>query len=389
MIKILCKWIGLTFMLVLAGCSNDEILATLGNDSDAELSEGNLVEIVLDKGEVTRTPRPLLYPDISGNNVNVVKLKMTFSYGSGRDYVSCELTNTNVTLKDNKGKVLNDYYVNGEWTLPWTSSEGSLDWNESHDDQMAIRIFGLENFEGLEKKPQLEIQAYGYHHDDTGSLPDGFSISGGVYSYSAPSTSSASSTSDEYTFLSDVDELFAGKNTVDVDNRANFTETAQVVLTRQVAGLMVCLKEVPVGTDVIELSLEGVATGCEFPSDLEYNTNTNGTVTDAKIKFSLPDGMSNYIKDGVYDFEKYANEHSDIFPIVPSSLKWYGGNPHFDEPLLFASFFLFACEQTTVKINSKNLKLKDGDKGFKRNHFYYIGTPENPASFKEIMGPGE
>lgn len=389
MIKILCKWIGLTFMLVLAGCSNDEILTTSGNDSDAELSEGNLVEIVLDKGDVTRTPRPLLYPDISGNNVNVVKLKMTFSYGSGRDHHSYELTNENVILKNNKGEVLDDFdEVNGEWTLTWTSSEGSLDWNESHDDQMAIRIFGLENLEGLDKDPrQLEIQAYGYH--DTGSLPNGFSISGGVYSYSASSTSPASSTSDEYTFLRDVDELFAGKNTVDVDNRANFTETAQVVLTRQVAGLMVCLKEVPVATKTIELSLEGVATGCEFPSDLVYNTNTNGTVTDAKIKFSIPDEMSKYIKDGVYDFEEYAKDYPDMFPIVPSSLSWYGGNPHFDEPLLFASFFLFASKQPTVKINDRNLKLKDGDEGFKRNHFYYIGTPENPASLRDIIGTGE
>lgn len=385
MIKILCKWIGLTFMLVLAGCSNDEILTTSGNDSDAELSEGNLVEIVLDKGDVTRTPRPLLYPDISGNNVNVVKLKMTFSYGSGRDHHSYELTNENVILKNNKGEVLDDFdEVNGEWTLTWTSSEGSLDWNESHDDQMAIRIFGLENLEGLDKDPrQLEIQAYGYH--DTGSLPNGFSISGGVYSYSASSTMS----------LKDVDELFAGENTVGLDNSGNFTETAQVVLTRQVAGLMVCLNEVPIGTREITLSLGNVATGCKFfPSDSKYNNDGTATITNVDITFSLPIEMNDSYstptdKGDVYDFKKFKEDHPDKFPIVPESQSWYGGIPQFDEPLLFASFFLFANKQSTVKIGDIDLTLPDGDKGFKRNHFYYIGTPLNPVSYIDNFGPGE
>lgn len=381
MIKILCKWIGLTFMLMLTGCSNDEILATLGNDSDAELSEGNLVEIVLDKGEVTRTPRPLLYPNISGNNVNVVKLKMAVELGGRDGHV--ELTNENVTLKDNKGTVLNDY-VNGEWTLPWTSSKDSLDWGESHDDQMAIRIFGLENLKGLSSStsPKLEIQAYGYH--DSGSLPDGFSISGGVYSYSASSTMS----------LKDVDELFAGENTVGLDNSGNFTETAQVVLTRQVAGLMVCLNEVPIGTREIILSLGNVATGCKFfPSDSEYNNE--GTVTNVDITFNLPDEMDDSYttstdKGGnVYDFKKFKEEHPNEFPIVPESQSWYGGIPQFDEPLLFASFFLFANDQSTVKIGDIYLTLPDGDKGFKRNHFYYIGTPLNPVSYIDNFGPGE
>ena len=380
MIKILCKWIGLTFMLVLTGCSNDEILATLGNDSDAELSEGNLVEIVLDKGDVTRTPRPLLYPDISGNNVNVVKLKMAVELGGRDGHV--ELTNENVTLKDNKGTVLNDY-VNGEWTLPWTSSKDSLDWGESHDDQMAIRIFGLENLEGLSSStsPILVIQAYGYH--DSGSLPEGFSISGGVYSYSASSTMS----------LKDVDELFAGENTVGLDNRGNFTETAQVVLTRQVAGLMVCLNEVPIGTREITLSLGNVATGCKFfPSDSEYNNE--GTDANVDITFSLPIEMDDSYstqtdKGNVYDFKKFKEDHPDKFPIVPESQSWYGGIPQFDEPLLFASFFLFANDQSTVKIGDIDLTLPDGDKGFKRNHFYYIGTPLNPVSYIDNFGPGE
>lgn len=368
-------------MLVLAGCSNDEILTTLGNDSDAELSEGNLVEIVLDKGEVTRTPRPLVYPNISGNNVNVVKLKMAVELGGRDGHV--ELTNENVTLKDNKGTVLNDY-VNGEWTLPWTSSKDSLDWGESHDDQMAIRIFGLENLKGLSSStsPKLEIQAYGYH--DSGSLPDGFSISGGVYSYSASSTMS----------LKDVDELFAGENTVGLDNSGNFTETAQVVLTRQVAGLMVCLNEVPIGTREIILSLGNVATGCKFfPSDSEYNNE--GTVTNVDITFNLPDEMDDSYttstdKGGnVYDFKKFKEEHPNEFPIVPESQSWYGGIPQFDEPLLFASFFLFANDQSTVKIGDIYLTLPDGDKGFKRNHFYYIGTPLNPVSYIDNFGPGE
>ena len=387
MIKILCKWIGLTFMLMLTGCSNDEILTTSGNDSDAELSEGNLVEIVLDKGDVTRTPRPLLYPNISGNNVNVVKLKMAVELGGRDGHV--ELTNENVTLKDNKGTVLNDY-VNGEWTLTWTSSEDSLDWNESHDDQMAIRIFGLESLENLSSssQPKLEIQAYGYHEKD-GSLPDGFSISGGVYSYSAPSTDNTAST-----FLQNVDELFAGENTVGLDNSGNFTETAQVVLTRQVAGLMVCLNEVPIGTREITLSLGNVATGCKFfPSDSEYNNE--GTVTNVDITFNLPDEMDDSYttstdKGGnVYDFKKFKEEHPNEFPIVPESQSWYGGIPQFDEPLLFASFFLFANDQSTVKIGDIYLTLPDGDKGFKRNHFYYIGTPLNPVSYIDNFGPGE
>lgn len=384
MIKIFCKWIGLTFMLVLAGCSNDEILTTSGNDSDAELSEGNLVEIVLDKGDVTRAPRPLLYPDISGNNVNVVKLKMIVDLG-GRLGTTI-LTNENVTLKDNKGEVLL-CGENDEWTLTWTSSEGSLDWNESHDDQMAIRIFGLENLNNLSlsTQPKLEIQAYGYHDD--GSLPDGFSISAGVYSYSAPSTGNTAST-----FLQNVDELFAGENTVGLDNSGNFTETAQVVLTRQVAGLMVCLNEIPIGIKNITLSLGSVATGCEFPSDSEYNNK--GTVANADLTFSIPINMDeNYIistdKGDVYDFKKYEEDYPNTFPIIPNSQQsWYGGIPQFDKPLLFASFFLFAHELSTVQING-HLVLPDGDKGFKRNHFYYLGTPLNPASFIDTFGPGE
>lgn len=389
MIKILCKWIGLTFMLVLAGCSNDEILTTSGNDSDAELSEGNLVEIVLDKGDVTRTPRPLLYPDISGNNVNVVKLKMVADLGGRVGRV--DLTDSNVTLKDNKGEVLS-CGENNEWTLTWTSSEGSLDWGESHDDQMAIRIFGLESLEKLSSssQPKLEIQAYGYHEKD-GSLPDGFSISGGVYSYSAPSTGNTAST-----FLQNVDELFAGENTVGLDNSGNFTETAQVVLTRQVAGLMVCLNEVPIGTREIILSLGNVATGCKFfPSDSEYNNDGTVTITNVDITFNLPKDMDESYttstdKGGkVYDFKKYKEDHPNEFPIVPESQSWYGGIPKFDEPLLFASFFLFAHELSTVKIGDIDLTLPDGDKGFKRNHFYYIGTPLNPVSYIDNFGPGE
>lgn len=235
--------------IVMAGCSNEQIIY-VGNETSALLPAGeDVIRISLSNSSLTRTPRPIGSSE-KDNNINRIVFRFLTSSGE----------NTGVkldgVLKSDDGTTLDKKYDvdNNVLILP------------SDYDGTTLSI----KFSDLGENTAYKIIAYGYNSTE-GSIDFPYmkkltAPGGGEYVYSCNDIGN-----------SPVEEIFAGcnegSNLVGVNQHGKFQEIARITLTRQVAGLLAYMKEVPAFVDnkrvkKITISTHAKPDGFRFPAVL-------------------------------------------------------------------------------------------------------------------------
>lgn len=410
-------WAAFAVMMALAGCTQKEIVYVEKEDG-TELLPGEGVLTISLSGATTRAARPIDHFDPStaltsgGNNVNKIGFRIYHGAGDG------------LQLDDNV-KITAYSSVGGN--LPESD-------NVTADNILNNYVLSLSNFDsGDEIKIKLDGLQQGSYH----IVAYGYNSTTNTFPYTLENQQKEVEGDDgvkEYKNIVGLkcemgeelfpEEIFAGAIEANVNEYQLFTQVNTLTLERQVAGMLVYLKNVPthvlnkrVGKITISTILkadelyfpykDGILNptnngSCSagsysqtnlltftFSSDntTNYNNPTNGdsyrfsrtsngeTETDNK-SFLLPDEMDSDVK--AYLDDNIECESNTLFGscfVVPLP----GNNISYD----FSDVTWNALNIVYWDLNGQIIKvapLRDGDQSnatgytLKRNHFYSIGT---------------
>lgn len=263
--------------LAFTACSNEEEMPVVNGGGSMELDPESVIEIAISNTGTgtTRTARPVGSSE-AHNNVDHVQLKVFNADGSEASVTFVDKKETNYTVT--KAGLIT--FTDGANLGPNSPGE------ESHPNQKAsIQVTGLTD------RQTYTIVAYGYNG---GKVP---------YSNELQSTSMYYSTGDITTATNfDIEEIFAGsakataqgttKVTVTPNEEGDqmtttetvikFASPVKIELTRQVAGMLAYLKDVPAeinGKRVGKVTVEAIdeSKGFYYPAKFLANAEFNGT----------------------------------------------------------------------------------------------------------------
>lgn len=398
------KSVFISLIVTLMSCTQDMTLDTPSRDT-ALASGEMLVSLSLSPEVETRAPRPLVYPKIAANQVNTVKIRLYKK--SGDEWVIME---EGTIINDADGETLNHTGGGGsygegevEWILDWENTSGEYEWNDEAGNQSHnLRLSGYKFEEGV----QYKIVAYGYTKRLDGENPLPFSIEG-----SAESTDFTCTYSNSNDTKYNVEEVFSGRETFFSNNNG----IIRVELTRQVAGFMACINEIPAKYAGNTIVLKKRCKRSSFylnllpDNDNVFNGCTESGVygTFEQYEFTIPNGLKTEYKDGIEllvleDFifpDDMPESNKVALKNYLSQLEQQGLE---QKECLFVSFFMIPDDQTepgnaytiTIKIikdgvpsEEKPFTISSDDDSFrfKRNYFYYLGTPSDPVPFSKIL----
>lgn len=249
----------LVAMMALAACTN-EVIESSGNN-DLTLGQGeDVIRISLSNTTSTRAARPIGSSEAL-NNVNRIAFKFLTNGTTENGDI------TLVGVIDEAGEAIDDYTVaDNVLKLP------------SDYDGSAIKV----KFSGM-TQGSYKIIAYGYNYTSGTDGSDAF-----PYESSMTLVGASNKYYYQVSGVTSVQEIFAGCNSgefVGVNQFGKFETVPEIVLTRQVAGLMAYFKEAPVfvnNTKVEKVTVSGKAevTGFYLPTSLLDNSVYNGINTD-------------------------------------------------------------------------------------------------------------
>lgn len=293
--KNLFLWAVLAVMTAFTACTQEKVVYVemeeeTENLNGIELKDGEgLIKISL-SNSMSRAARPIV-SNAATNNVN----RIAFKFMSYSDELS------GVTLEgvvDESGNAKDGFSVNEDGTvlcLPDNNSETSIN----------------VKFSSLPQSTTCTIIAYGYNCES------------GVYGFSYTITKTERS---PYNLMCEnigeavVEEIFAGYTENVVTNQyGRFTESPTITLTRQVAGLMAYLSNVPSSVEnqtvnKITINTHLKVIGFNFPASMMDGTKKllNGITPSSSpygkgtvdlLTFTIPDGTSTDNK-GYYKFNE-------------------------------------------------------------------------------------
>jgi len=249
----------LVAMMALAACTN-EVIESSGNN-DLTLGQGeDIIRISLSNTTSTRAARPIGSSEAL-NNVNRIAFKFL------KDGTT---ENGDITLEG----VINE--TSGETVSGYTVDGNVLKLPSTYSDKICVKFSGMT--EGV-----YRIIAYGYNYTSGTGDSDAF-----PYESSMTLVGASNKYYYQVSGVTSVQEIFAGCNSgefVGVNQFGKFETVPEIVLTRQVAGLMAYFKEAPVfvnNTKVEKVTVSGKAevTGFYLPASLLDNSVYNGINTD-------------------------------------------------------------------------------------------------------------
>lgn len=410
------------FILALVGCTQEKIVYV--EKGEANLKEGeDVLELSLSNMVSTRAARPIGSSE-ADNNVNRVAFKFINSGGTELSSVMIE------GVIDDKGNEDGDYDVSTDGkvlSLPssYAGTKIKIKFSGLEGGSYKILAYGYNCGEGNTTFPYtIEIKNDG---EDVNQRPDLASGSPAVLAYSNSSTSSVV-----------VEEIFAGQapagqNYIGINDHGKFESVPEIVLKRQVAGLMAYMTDAPVyvGTTKVEkitVSTKYSFKGFYFPASMLDDSGYNGIGTASTswvnlLTFDMKSASnysnSNLVPGDHYEFMKGKTGDGTNYLLANENAAGIDGLWCQDNTL-FGSCFLFAfygnidlsvssygvgtlniCYWDSSDALIKSVPLRNGGNAetslsdanvyqfdIKCNHFYSIGTknqvgkpdddPDNP-----------
>lgn len=410
-------WAAFAVMMALAGCTQKEIVYVEKEDG-TELLPGEGVLTISLSGATTRAARPIDHFDPStaltsgGNNVN--KIGFRIYHGEG-----------DALKLDNDVKITAYSSVNGD--LPESD-------NVTENNILNNYVLNLSSFtNGGEVKIKLDglstgvyhIVAYGYN-SDSNTFP--YNLTNQLEEVegdgSEPEYKDIVGLKCEMGEEVFPEEIFAGAIEASVNESQLFTQVNTLVLERQVAGMLVYLKNVP--THVLNQQVGKITISTILKADELYfpykggnlNPTYNGGCSTESysqthlLTFTLnSNNTTNYISPtngGTYSFKRASNGQTktdDKHFLLPDEMdddvkKYLDDNIECESNTLFGSCFIVPFPAKNINKdfdditwNALNIvywnttggiikvaPLKDGNtnnqEGYsiERNHFYSIGT---------------
>lgn len=417
-------WAAFAVMMALAGCTQKEIVYVEKEDG-TELLPGEGVLTISLSGATTRAARPIDHFDPSemvgeatsgGNNVNRIGFRIYHGAGDGLKLdddvkitayspVNGELPESDDLTENN---VLNDYVLN----LSSFTNGGEI----------KIKLDGL-------SAGVYHIVAYGYNSDS-----NDFPYELTNQQEKVEGDDDGDGVEPEYKDIVGLkcgmgeelfpEEIFAGAIEAKVNESQLFTQVNTLVLERQVAGMLVYLKNVP--THVLNRQVGKITISTILKADELYfpykggnlNPTYNGGCSTGSysqthlLTFTLDSenttNYSNPTNGGTYSFSRKSNgqkETDDKSFLLPDGMdddvkKYLDDNIECESNTLFGSCFIVPfpaknidTEFDDIRWNALNIvywdtkgdiikvaPLKDsnasnvGGYSIERNHFYSIGT---------------
>ena len=240
---------GLASMMAFSACSNDDDLGITPDQGKLEAAEGTTFEIAVSNSGsgMTKATRPM-GSSAADNNVNAVKV-VFYKWDAGTNEwkattsVAVPGEDTQLTSGQIAMKVIEG--TDGATETDLNTTQGVITFNanvsESTDSpttphytkRATIQVWGLED--GAEYR----IVAYGYNNTPNAVTFDDDSDNNGVYTATQPSGNAYNYSE----VFADYENTAAASNN---DGKVVFTTTPSLTLTRQVAGMLAYLKNVPV-----------------------------------------------------------------------------------------------------------------------------------------------
>lgn len=252
----------LTIMMAMAACTN-EVIESPGNN-DLALGQGeDVIRISLSNTTATRAARPIGSSEAL-NNVNRIAFKFLTDGTTENSAITLE-----GVINETSGETVSGYTVDGNVLKLPSTYDGS---------KICVKFSGM-------TAGSYRIIAYGYNYTSGTDGSDAFP-------YESVALAGASN---KYYYqvsnVATVQEIFAGCNSstafVGVNQFGKFGTVPEIVLTRQVAGLMAYFKNAPAfvnNTQVAKVTVSGRAdvTGFSFPASLLSDATHNGYESDGK-----------------------------------------------------------------------------------------------------------
>ncbi len=277
----------LAVMVLLAACTK-EIVESPGNN-DLNLGQGeDVIRISLSNTTATRAARPIGSSEAL-NNINRIAFKFLKNGTTENGDIKLE------AVIDGEGVTISDYEVVEGNILKLPASYKGTEIN--------VKFSGMT--EGA-----YRIIAYGYNYTGGSDASDAFPYE----------TMALAGESNKYYYqvsgVTKVQEIFAGCNNgefVGVNQFGKFQSVPEIVLTRQVAGLMAYFKNAPVfvnNTKVAKVTVSSRAnvTGFSFPASLVSDPTHNGYSSDNSWYGST---WVNYLTFDMKKASNYNDEHLD------------------------------------------------------------------------------
>lgn len=408
------------FLMLFAACTEERIIYVEKENGIEVLPGEGVIKISLSNDLQTKAARPIGSSE-AANNVNRIK----FSFISGDLEVS-----SGVEIEgayDSRGEKLSGFGVAA------TDSSILILPDNNTEKEFSVK------FKSLPDPGSYAIIAYGYNCVEGN---DDFPYTRTIATDNSPRYFKCSGIS-----TGGVEEIFAGycirKNaSSDEENRfirinqyKMFSEEVSVTITRQVAGLMAYLCNVPASidnqsVDKITISTPAKMNGFIFPASIkkegeDYNGISESTVDVDLLTFIIKDNNDGSDSNGYYKFNNSkkegkrfllaegmnANEFEDLmckdntlfgscFLLPYDAAKYFSTvNEYKDRTTLYLTYYTKVDGSNYTKI--KSVRLKNSNQGYPEldydircNHFYSVGgktdvettTDDDPLDISDETG---
>lgn len=381
------------FLMLFAACTEEKIIYIEKENGIEVLPGEGVIKVSLSNDLQTRAARPIGSSE-AGNNVNRIK----FSFISGDSEVS-----TGVEIEgayDTKGDKIEDGFS--------VASDKSILILPDNNIEKNFYV----KFKSLPEKGSYTIIVYGYNCESGNNFP----YTKSIRTDDSPRYFECSNIEPD-----NVEEIFAGycirKNAssgeenrfIEINQHKMFSEEVSVTITRQVAGLMAYLCNVPasidnMSVDKITISTPAKMNGFIFPASTDFNGISESNNVDVDLlTFTLEGKYSGKDSYGYYEFENNLNEEGKNYILADgmneanfTNLKCedntlfgscfllpYDGAKYFsttdnydDRTTLYLTYYTKGNDSNYTKIKSVRLKNSiepELDYNILCNHFYSVG----------------
>lgn len=415
----LLLWAVCAVMMAFTACTQEKVVYVEGeNDMSSSMQlEGNVLKISLSNG-LSRAVRPI-YDNEATNNINRIGFKFLAQDGTEVSGITIEQVtvsgSSNVTIKNETEKEEAEEAggtVEGKDFYPDNIVKIN---NDDYDTEAILSIYL--NMEAA-KGQHIRIIAYGYNDAGDEAFPEtNISTSGDSYGERLLKLEGVTN--------KNLPEYFAGYKDVAVNIYGLFDESPEIVLERQVAGLLVYLEKIPayvnktendpVKVGYITVSAAKEITGLVIPAKAmsgrtsgdNYANGLSGETKSCELlRFDLRDEK---ISGLFYEFEHNASvggidsKNKVLFADEMEGIASQFSGKNFANHTLFGSCFILPFDQATYSISTSTalqINYLDEDGGLIKsvqlhmqvdggssnsysiwaNHFYSIGTKNGDAT---------
>lgn len=420
----LLLWAVCAVMMAFTACTQEKVVYVEGeNDMSSSMQlEGNVLKISLSNG-LSRAVRPI-YDNEATNNINRIGFKFLDQTGQEVEGITIEQVTVSgdgyviITNETEKEQAQEAAEETGETVEGQNFYPGNIVkiGNDDYDYDNATLSIYL-NMEAA-KGQRIRIIAYGYNVEDSETFPE-TNISTSDDSYGERLLKLEGVTNEN------LPEYFAGYEDVAVNIYGLFDESPEIVLERQVAGLLVYLEKIPayvnktendpVKVGYITVSAAKEITGLVIPAKAmsgrtsgdNYANGLSGETKSCELlRFDLRDEK---ISGLFYEFEHNASvggidsKNKVLFADEMEGIASQFSGKNFANHTLFGSCFILPFDQATYSISTSTalqINYLDEDGGLIKsvqlhmqvdggssnsysiwaNHFYSIGTKNGDAT---------